>query len=56
MPLHSQKEQKLDPKIVSEIVMFVDNHEHVGFSPNMNNMLKVIGSDEQGTKKSWKFL
>ena len=41
-----KRSKKLDPKIVSEIAMFVDNHEHVGFSPNMNDMLKVKGSDE----------
>ena len=31
--------------------MFVDNHEHVRFSPNMNDTLKVKGSDEQVAKK-----
>ena len=41
----------MDPKIVSEIVMFVDNHEHVRFSPNMNNTLKVKWCDKRVAKK-----
>ena len=55
-PCMHKRSKKLDPKIVSEIVMFVGNHEHVGFSPNMNDTLKVKGSDERVAKKSWKFL